>query len=286
MSRERSGAPGRRTAGYPRQVPAKGHTVMGGAGMPAEVGLFVLVNVAPAARLAGYLRFLLGRFAMGRAPGMRFLKVMGSGQEGGFGLRPSPSHQGLVCAFEHDADADRFLAESPQLRAYREQAVDFLVVKVRATSSRGAWDGREPFALTGRLRPGQPVAALTRASIRPAAVARFWRHSPPSERSLVLAAGCRLAVGLGEAPVLRQATFSIWDDQAAMDAYARQGAHLDAIRAAAAGGFFSESLFCRFEPVWAMGAWQGRSAADILAPAASRPVMFEPEPVSAAGARA
>jgi hypothetical protein len=252
--------------------------------MPGAVGLFVLVNVAPGARLAGYGRFLLGRFAMGRAPGLRFLKVMGSGQEGGFGLRPSPSHQGLVCAFERDADADRFLAESPQLRAYREQAADFLVVKVRATSSRGAWDGCEPFALTGRAQPGQPVAALTRASIRAAAVVRFWRHSPPSERSLARAAGCRLAVGLGEAPVLRQATFSIWDDQAAMDAYARQGAHLEAIRAAAAGGFFSESLFCRFEPVWATGAWQGRSAAEILAPAPRPPAGAGEPPARAADA--
>lgn len=249
-----------------RTVLAAGGALMGGGQAAGEVGLFVLIDVAAGARLAGYRRFLLGRFAMGRAPGLRFFKVMGSGQDGGFGLRPSLSLQGLVCAFERDADADRFLAESPQLRAYREQAADFLAVKVRATSSRGAWDGREPFALSGRPRPGQPVAALTRASIRPAAVVRFWRHSPPSEHSLAQAAGCRLAVGLGEAPVLRQATFSIWDDQAAMDAYARQGAHLAAIRAATAGGFFSESLFCRFEPVWAMGAWQGRSAADILAP--------------------
>ena len=231
-----------------------------------EVGLFVLVDVARGARLAGYLRFLLGRFRMRRSPGLLFLKVMGSGQDGGFGLRPSPSHQGLVCAFRTDADADGFLAQSPDLRAYREQAAEFLVVKVRAFSSRGAWDGGTPFALTGEARRGQPVAALTRASIRPASALRFWRHSPPSERSIARAPGCRLAVGLGEAPVLRQATFSIWDDQAAMDAYARRGAHLEAIRAAAAGRFFSESLFCRFEPVWASGAWQGRSAAEILAP--------------------
>lgn len=233
---------------------------------PGEVGLFVLVDVAQGARLRGYLRFLLGRLRMGRTPGLLFLKVMGSGQGGGFGLRPSLSHQGLVCAFRTDADADRFIEQSPDLRAYREQAADFLMVKVRAISSRGSWDGRTPFALTGQVRPGQPVAALTRASIRPAAALRFWRHSPPSEHALAKAAGCRLAAGLGEAPVFRQATFSVWDDQAAMDDYARRGAHQDAIRAAAAGRFFSESLFCRFEPVWASGSWQGRPSAEILSP--------------------
>lgn len=232
-------------------------------------GLFVLVNVARGSRLRGYLRFLVGRYRMRSARGLVFLKVMGSGRDGGFGLQPSLSHQGLACAFRTDEDAERFLEQSPVIRAYRDEAAEFLAVRVRAFSCRGAWDGRVPFALAGVSRPGVPVAALTRASIRPAAALAFWKHSPPSERSLAEARGCRLAAGLGEAPLFRQATFSVWDDQAAMDAYARTGAHLAAIRAAAEGGFFSESLFCRFEPVSATGSWHGRSAAEILAPAAA-----------------
>jgi len=64
-------------------------------------------------------------------------------------------------------------------------------------------------------------------------------------------------MGLGEAPLLRQATFSLWRDQAAMDAYARSGAHLGAIRAAHGEGFFSESMFVRFVPLQICGVWQG-----------------------------
>jgi spheroidene monooxygenase len=81
---------------------------------------------------------------------------------------------------------------------------------------------------------------------------------PPAEVALHDAAGCLLAAGIGEAPVLRQATFSIWRDVAAMDAYARSGAHLAAIRASAQGGFFSESMFVRFVPYEARGTWRGR----------------------------
>jgi spheroidene monooxygenase len=73
------------------------------------------------------------------------------------------------------------------------------------------------------------------------------------------APGCLLAVGLGEAPILRQATFSLWESQAAMDAYARSGPHLQAIRAANAGGWFSESMFVRFLPLVVQGCWRGRS---------------------------
>ena len=113
-------------------------------------------------------------------------------------------------------------------------------------------------AVTAQADAGAPVAALTRASIRPSRALAFWRHSPASEAALAGAPGCRLAVGLGEAPVLRQATFSLWSDTAAMDAYARSGAHQEAIRASYAGDYFSESMFVRFVPLAVSGQWQGR----------------------------
>ncbi len=232
-----------------------------------EVGVVALLEAAPGFRWRAVLRFLLGRFSLRRAPGLVFLKLLGSGHEGGFGLRPSLSHHGVFAVFRTEADADRFLTDSALLRAWRLQSRESLALKLRAFSTRGSWSGSSPFSIGARQRPGQPVAALTRASIRAAGVLSFWRHSPPSERSLAAAHGCRLAAGLGEAPLLRQATFSIWDDQASMDAYARSGAHLDAIRAAARDGFFAESMFCRFVPYAASGSWKGRSAAELIAPA-------------------
>ena len=102
------------------------------------------------------------------------------------------------------------------------------------------------------------MAALTRASIRPGKSLRFWRHAPPSQLALEQATGCRLAVGLGEAPLVRQATFSVWDSVQAMDAYARHGAHMAAIRASMGGDFFSESMFVRFVVLAAEGQWKGR----------------------------
>jgi hypothetical protein len=76
---------------------------------------------------------------------------------------------------------------------------------------------------------------------------------------LEAAEGCRLAVGLGEAPLLRQATFSIWDSVEAMNAYARQGAHQAAIEASMRGAYFSESMFVRFVPSQLQGRWMGRA---------------------------
>ncbi len=76
---------------------------------------------------------------------------------------------------------------------------------------------------------------------------------------MLAASGCLMATGIGEAPLLRQATFSLWSNVEAMDRYARSGAHLDAIRAAHEGDFFSESMFVRFAPLALTGRWRGQN---------------------------
>jgi spheroidene monooxygenase len=235
-----------------------------GSGAAARVGLVVLVDVKPAARLWGYAAFLLGRYRLRRAAGLRFFKMLGSGHDGGFGLKPSASRQGMFCVFDSDAAVDAFLASDPLIQRFRARAAEFFSVRLRATSARGSWSGVRPFGATGAEPPTAAgtrtcVAALTRASIRPDKALPFWRHAPGAEVSLGQAPGCLLAVGLGEAPLLRQATFSIWTSAAAMDAYARRGAHQAAIRAAGAGSYFAESMFVRFVPYDAHGTWHGRA---------------------------
>jgi spheroidene monooxygenase len=106
--------------------------------------------------------------------------------------------------------------------------------------------------------PIGPIATLTRASIKPLHALPFWRLSPPAEVALEASPGCLLASGLGEAPLVRQATFSVWTSTEAMNQYARGGAHQLAIRTAYAGNYFSESMFVRFAPLEIRGVWKGR----------------------------
>lgn len=219
--------------------------------------VLLLVDYCAAGRPWGWARMVLGQRPLRGVPGLRFAKVLGSGHEGGFGLRPSGSRQGLFCVFVDEAAARAFAADSPVVAAYRAHARECCIALLRATSCKGAWDGAA-LQPAGELPAGGPVVALTRASIRPRRLAAFWRQSPPSEASLAAAPGCRLSVGLGEAPLLRQCTVSLWDSVAAMDAYARSGAHLQAIRTAYAGDFFAESMFVRFALLSLQGRWKGR----------------------------
>jgi spheroidene monooxygenase len=233
---------------------------------PGDRVLVVLADLAPGARLWGWSRVVRGAAALAGTPGLRLAKVMGSGQGGGFGLRPSLSHQGLFLVFADLDGARRFLERAPLMAAYRSRARELCTVLLEPLACRGSWGGRT-LAVASPAPPAPPesiatcaeglVAALTRASIRPHKAAAFWRHAAPSQQALASAQGCRLAAGLGEAPLLRQATFSVWDSVAAMERYARGPAHGDAIRAAYAGQHFSESMFARFRVLEMRGRWQG-----------------------------
>jgi spheroidene monooxygenase len=66
-------------------------------------------------------------------------------------------------------------------------------------------------------------------------------------------------MGLGEAPMVRQCTMSVWRDTAAMNEYARQGAHQKAIQAAYRHDFFSESMFIRMRLLELHGLWKGQT---------------------------
>lgn len=220
-----------------------------------EVAVFLLADISRQHRLWGYARFVLQRFTMRSVPGLVFSKVMGSGYDGGFGIKPSASRQALFCLFVNEAAADKFLA-SPVTKSYAVRSVEFCTAKLRAYSCKGTWAGRS-IAVTAHAPADGPIATLTRASIRPTSARQFWRMQPASEVSLSQAKGCLLATGVGEAPFFRQATFSLWTSVDAMDAYARSGAHLAAIKAAYNGAFFSESMFARFVPCQLSGSWRG-----------------------------
>jgi len=219
--------------------------------------VLVLADIAPASRVWGWTRIVKGPNPWLAIDGVSFAKVMGSGYNGGFSLKPSSSRQGLFLVFHTALAASDFLAHAPLLQAYRERARELCVVQLRTWSCRGSWDGTSLDLTTEKPDRG-PIAALTRASIHLRKASAFWNHAPPSQNAIEGVQGVQLAVGLGEAPFLRQATFTIWDSVRAMDAYARSGPHLEAIQAAAQNQYFSESMFARFVPIAIEGRWKDR----------------------------
>jgi len=223
-----------------------------------QVIVLLLADISQAARLWGWSRIVKGPQALDNVPGLLFSKVLGSGYEGGFGLRPSPSRQGLFGVFESLQTAQDFVTKSSLLQAYQERSNELCWALLKTWSCRGSWDGTALDVTLAKPSQSSPIAALTRASIHVRKAAAFWQHAPPAQSALDSTPGIQLAVGLGEAPFLRQATFTIWDSLSAMDAYARTGPHWEAIKSAAQHQYFSESMFARFVPLRVQGHWQDR----------------------------
>jgi spheroidene monooxygenase len=239
------------------------------ASTPALCGvvLVVMVDFSKQSQLWGWLRIVQGAAALQGVKGLLFTKVMGSGHEGGFVLRPSPSHHGLICVFDCVSSVKAFLQDE-LIASYRSNAREFVWGMYSVAAAKGLWDGlawgvTDEKSLEG-LYHGQTddesptIAVLTRASIKPAKAVAFWRFAPATQKDLPAADGCLLAMGMGEAPLLRQCTFSVWRSPGDVDNYARHGAHQKAIEASYRRDFFSESMFVRMRPLEIHGCWKGR----------------------------
>lgn len=91
------------------------------------------------------------------------------------------------------------------------------------------------------------MAVLTRATIRPRHLVAFWDHVPSVRARLGQAPGLVASIGIGEAPFIRQATFSVWQNLEAMRSFAYgDGEHLKVVELTRRRRWYSEDLFARF----------------------------------------
>jgi spheroidene monooxygenase len=223
-----------------------------------ETSVLLLIKFKKKNLLWGLGHLAFKRFFMRNIEGLLFFKVLGSGSNAGFGVSPSFIHQGLLCHFESEDNAEKFICSNDIVNYYKSKSDEFFLTKLQTYSSRGSWAGKKMKEVVTEPFSG-PIASLTRASIKISKAIKFWSLAPETEVSLNNSDGCILAVGLGEAPLLRQATFTIWKDSQYLDLFARQGSHLDAIHLAYKKKYFAESMFIRFKTESMQGTWRGVS---------------------------
>ncbi|WP_460922223.1 DUF3291 domain-containing protein [Pontibacter brevis] len=194
-----------------------------------------------------------------KVPGLRFYKLLGSGQGKGFSLKPDFRRYGLMCTWENEVAADAFLQHSDLMQEYRPHINESWTIKLLPYQSHGLWDGKEPFApaLSEKYTDG-PVAVLTRASINLRRLPNFVKFGLRTSAALDQAEGLLCSIGLGELPFIRQATFSVWESVDAMRQYAyKDPQHQEVMRRTRAEKWYSEELFARFKPVGSLGTWNG-----------------------------
>jgi len=199
------------------------------------------------------------RRAVRRTPGVRFAKLLGTGDGRTFTARDAdPLRWGLLATWTSSGAARDFERCSPVAAGWRGLAEETWRVDLRPTSSRGTWSGREPFGDPTPTRTAGAVAAITRARLRLRSAPGFWRAVPPVSADLRERPGLRAAVGIGEAPVGLQGTFSLWSSEAAVRDFARDPAHAAVVARTAPERWYAEELFARFAVLDAEGTLDGR----------------------------
>ena len=213
-----------------------------------------------AGKLWAFWMMAAAKRPLSRVKDLTFWKLCGSGGGEGFTPRANVDVFAILCVWPDRDTAEARLAEERIFDRYRTRADETYTLYLSPVSSRGAWSGVAPFA-PERAKLSGPIAALTRATIKPSILMRFWKRAP--EISDVIGADPNVAfkIGIGEVPLFQQVTFSIWPNGASMDAFARtpDGPHAKAIQAVRDGKWFREELYARFRILGDQGTWNGDS---------------------------
>ncbi|MGY1710655.1 monooxygenase [Geodermatophilus sp. SYSU D00758] len=205
------------------------------------------------------LRMAADRRALRRTPGLRFAKLLGTGSGRTFTLSDTDPRRWALLAVWDDARAAERFARGPVPGRWRRLADEEWSVRLRPLTARGLWSRQEPFGRPWPQRWDGPVAAVTRARLVPRKALSFWRAVPPVSADLHASPGLRLAIGIGEAPLGLQGTFSLWDSAAALGAFAhRRAPHREVVARTAREGWYAEELFARLGVLDAEGTIGGR----------------------------
>lgn len=196
------------------------------------------------------------RWPLSRTPGIGFWKLCGSGTGEGFTPVPNTAVWAILATWDDEETAHAQTTTGKVFARFARRAGESYTIYLSPTSARGQWSGAEPFQAGAETADG-PLAALTRATIRPRTALRFWGRTPDISARIGEDPNVLFKVGIGEVPWLHQVTFSIWPDAKTMAAFARTGPHAEAIRAVRDEGWFKEELYARFAVTGTLGTWGG-----------------------------
>ena len=229
----------------------------------AGIASFHLVREPPWRAPVATARLGTDRLRVRGTPGLRFARLLGTGSGSSTAAGADWSRTGLFAVWESASALAAFEDEDgwfgSRLARVRRRGGEAYGVRLALLSGHGRWAAREVLADLDNGDPGGPVAVLTRARVRPQAWRRFRGVQRAVADEVAAATGLLAVVGIGEAPVGLQATFSLWTDAAALAGFAyRRPVHLEVVRRTRRERWYGEELFARFAPTGSWGTWDGR----------------------------
>ncbi|MEM9884834.1 MAG: hypothetical protein AAF849_03010 [Bacteroidota bacterium] len=190
--------------------------------------------------------------------GMKFHKMLGSGGKRGFSIFPNFGVYGFLSVWEKEQNATDFFSTHPSHQAFLEHAKQHWTIYLKTNKVHGSWEGASPFQTTISAQKNTLIGVLTRATIYTKHLIHFWKFVPPVSASVHDKKGLLFSIGIGELPLVQQATFSLWESSELMMAYAYKSRyHREVVQKTRELGWYKEELFARFHPYKTVGSWQG-----------------------------
>jgi len=184
---------------------------------------------------------------------IQFWKLLGCGKGGSFSKKPDWQQWAILAVRDAVAlpDTQQELLKTLYGKFitawYKRWHCETHTFLLEPVSGHGMWNGKTPFNIPhgNQLHTGR-IAVLTRATIRLKKLSRFWAHVHETSALLHKAKGLVYSVSIGEIPLIKQATFSIWNSTEEMVAFAYATQHADVVKKTRDEKWYAEELFVRF----------------------------------------
>jgi hypothetical protein len=228
-----------------------------GASHTEAMASFHLIRLKPGRQPVALLRLGLDRWRMRRVDGLTFWRLLGTGKGRNTGPGADLRRTALFAIWTNEAALDAFMATMSKRWTSAEEQYH---VRLRAAGGHGTWRSVDVLGAIQSVANGYagPLAIITRADVKLRRWRRFAAAGPAVSNALQNAPGLLAVCGVGEAPVGRQATFSLWADAISARNYAYgTPEHQAVIRRTHAEGWYGEEMFARFAPYASVGTWDG-----------------------------
>lgn len=181
-------------------------------------------------------------------PGLNFYRLMGSGSGEGYSPIPDWGTYALITTWNDQSQAEEFLKSNSLIVLYQRHGTKMVHYKMKPIRTHGKWSGMNPFeGEYAKPSHGDNICVLTRATIRWSKLRSFWKYVPTAEKPFLNNSDMLFSKGIGEVPFLQMVTFSIWDNNEAINQAAyKSKEHGSVVKMARDLRWFREELFARF----------------------------------------
>lgn len=178
-----------------------------------------------------------------------FYKMLGTGGKGGF-IYPDLSVYSLLCVWKKSEFLNEFIENSNHAKEIKKKAKKRIDYIMEPIFSNGLWDNINPFKVNENResKKENKIGVITRGKIKLSKQIDFWLNVSSASDAIKNADGVEFYKGIGELPLLSQATFSVWKNHKSISDFAyKNSAHSEIIKKTKERRWYSEDLFARFE---------------------------------------